>query len=197
MIISSKPSTCILDPIPTKLLKEVFPLINTSLLNIMNMSLLSGYVPHKVTNDLLIASDKGLVSILVLLDLSAAFDTIDHDILLQRLEHLIGIKGTALGWFRSYLSERSQFVCVNDESSMQTTVPQGSVLGPILFKLYMPPLGNIKRNHSVHFHCYADDTELYLSIKPDETNHLNTIQGCLKDLKTWMTLHFFVKHGQN
>ena len=64
----------------------------------------------KFTNDLL-ASDKGLVSILVLLYLSAAFDTIDHDILLQRLEHLVDIKGTALGWFRSYLSECSQLVC--------------------------------------------------------------------------------------
>ena len=61
----------------------------------------------KVNNDLLIASDNGLVSVLVLLDLSAAFDTIDHNILLQRLEHQIGIKGTALRWFRSYLSDSS------------------------------------------------------------------------------------------
>ena len=87
----------------------------------------------KVNNDLLIASDNGLVSVLVLLDLSAAFDTIDHNILLQRLEHQIGIKGTALSWFRSYLSDCSQFVHVNDESSINTTVshgvPQGSVLG--------------------------------------------------------------------
>ena len=71
-------------------------------------------------------------------------------------------------------------------------MPQGSVLGPILFTLYMLPLGNIIRNHSVHFHCYADDTQLYLSIKPDEINHLNTIQDCLKDLKTWMTLNFLM-----
>ena len=67
----------------------------------------------KVTNDLLLASDSGLVSVLVLLDLSAAFDTIDHNILLQRLEHVIGIKGTALGWVKSYLSDRFQFVLVN------------------------------------------------------------------------------------
>jgi len=93
----------------------------------------------KITNDLLIASDKGLVSVLVLLDLSAAFDTIDHQILLQRLDHLIGLKGSALSWFKSYLSDRFQFVHVHDESSSRTKVcfgvPQGSVLGLILFTL--------------------------------------------------------------
>lgn len=150
----------------------------------------------KVTNDLLIASDNGLVSILVLLDLSAAFDTIDHHILLQRLEHLIGITGTALSWFKSYLSDRSQFVHVNDESSMPAIVshgvPQGSVLGPILFTLYMLPLGNIIRKHSINFHCYADDTQLYLLIKPDETNQLAKLQACLKDIKTWMTCNFLL-----
>jgi len=71
----------------------------------------------KVTNDILLASDSGLVSVLVLLDLSAAFDTIDQSILLQRVEHVIGIKGTALGWFKSYLSDRYQFVLVNEEPS--------------------------------------------------------------------------------
>lgn len=263
-IVSSKPSTCILDPIPTRLFKEVFPLIDTSILDLINLSLLTGYVPQtfkvavikpllkkptldseelanyrpisnlpflskvlekivaaqlcdhlhrnnlfeefqsgfrvhhstetalvKVTNDLLLASDSGLVSVLVLLDLSAAFDTIDHNVLLQRLEHVIGIKGTALGWFKSYLSDRFQFVLVNEESSSHTRVshgvPQGSVLGPILFTLYMFPLGNIIRQHGINFHCYADDTQLYLSMKPDETNRLARLQACLKDIKTWMT----------
>ena len=91
----------------------------------------------KVTNDLLLASDSGLVSVLVLLDLTAGFDTVDHSILLQRLEHVIGIKLTAFDWFKSYLSDRFQFVLVNEESSSHTRVsngvPQGSVLGPILF----------------------------------------------------------------
>uniref|UniRef100_A0A8P4KLV1 Reverse transcriptase domain-containing protein n=1 Tax=Dicentrarchus labrax TaxID=13489 RepID=A0A8P4KLV1_DICLA len=273
IISSSKPSTGLLDPIPTRLLKEVIPLIGTSLLDMINLSLLSGYVPQsfkvavikpllkkttldpgvlanyrpisnlpflskilekvvakelcdfphnnglfedfqsgfrvhhstetalvKVNNDLLIASDNGLVSVLVLLDLSAAFDTIDHDILLQRLEHQIGIKGTALSWFKSYLSDRSQFVHVNDESSMNTTVshgvPQGSVLGPILFTLYMLPLGNIIRNHSINLHCYADDTQLYLSIKPDEINQLSKLQICLKDLKSWMSCNFLMLNSE-
>ena len=92
----------------------------------------------KITNDLLMASDKGLVSVLVLLDLSAAFNTIDYDILLQRLEHLIGIKGTALSWFKSYLSDRSQFVHVNDESSMHAKVSHGVHRVLYLDQFYLP-----------------------------------------------------------
>uniref|UniRef100_A0A674ME22 Reverse transcriptase domain-containing protein n=1 Tax=Takifugu rubripes TaxID=31033 RepID=A0A674ME22_TAKRU len=145
----------------------------------------------KVTNDLLIASDHGLVSILVLLDLSAAFDTVDNSILLHRLEHVIGIKGTALDWFRSYLSDRYQFAHVHgvpsSYSKVSHGVPQGSVLGPIVFTLYMLPLGNIVRQHGINFHCYADDTQLYLSMKPEETEQLAKLQTCLKDIKSWMS----------
>jgi len=122
--------------------------------------------------------------------------TIDHDILLQRLDQSIVISGTALSWFKSYLSDWSQFVFVNDEASMTTNVnhgvPQGSVLGPILFTLYMLPLGNIIRKQCINFHCYADNTQLYLSIKPEETNQLAKLQECLKDIKTWMTCNFLM-----
>ncbi len=90
----------------------------------------------RVTHDLLLSSDRGCISLLVLLDLSTAFDTIDHNSLLSRLENSVGISGSALAWFKSYLSDRHQFVAVNEEvsyrSQVQYGVPQGSVLGPLI-----------------------------------------------------------------
>ncbi len=148
----------------------------------------------KITNDLLLASDKGCISLLVLLDLSAAFDTIDHDILIYRLQNYTGIQGQALRWFRSYLSDRYHFVYLNGESSQLSPVkygvPQGSVLGPLLFSLYMLPLGNIIRKYGISFHCYADDTQLYISTKPDETSKLSKLTECVKN--DWMTNHFLL-----
>ena len=89
----------------------------------------------KITNDLLIAADSGHISILMLLDLSTAFDTISHTILLTRLSDYLGLTGTALSWFQSYLTNRKQFVTIGDFSStpapVNQGVPQGSVLGPL------------------------------------------------------------------
>ncbi len=127
----------------------------------------------------------------MLLDLSAAFDTINHNILLNRLENYVGIRRSALAWFKSYLSDRHQFVAVNEEVSYQSHVhygvPQGSVLGPLLFTLYMLPLGDIIRKHGVSFHCYADDTQLYISSRPDETYQFAKLTECIVDIKNWMT----------
>ncbi len=93
----------------------------------------------KITHYLLLASDQGCISLLVLLDLSAVFDTIDHDILKDRLQNYTGIQGQALRWFRSYLSDRYHFVYLNGESSqlppVKSGVPQGSVLGSLLFSI--------------------------------------------------------------
>ena len=100
----------------------------------------------RVVNDLLQASDSGHVSILSLLDLSAAFDTVDHNILSTRLRRTFGYSGTVLDWFISYLSCRTLFVFVGHESTpsvLKCGVPQGSVLGPLLFTLYTHPLSTV------------------------------------------------------
>ena len=104
------------------------------------------------------------MSALVLLDLSAAFDTIDHQILLTRLSSTFGLSGTALSLITSYLTDRSQHITIGNHCSnsapLTTGVPQGSVLGPLLFTLYTTPIGYILSNSSVSFHLYADDTQL-------------------------------------
>ena len=131
---------------------------------------------------------------LVLLDLSAAFDTVDHAILLERMENYVGISGTSLQWFRSYLSDRSQYVhydgCSSRCSTVKYRVPQGSVLGPLLFSLYMLPLGNIIRSYGVNFHCYADDTQLYMSLKPGDLPF--AMEKCVSGLRAWMATNFLL-----
>ena len=113
--------------------------------------------------------DKGEVTLL-LLDLSAAFDTLDHGILLERLESRFGIKGTALKWIESYLTDRHQSVLINgvrsDRKSLKYGVPQGSVLGPLLFTAYTSPLEDIAARYNLSIHMYADDTQPYISFKP-------------------------------
>uniref|UniRef100_A0A8C1NK58 Reverse transcriptase domain-containing protein n=1 Tax=Cyprinus carpio TaxID=7962 RepID=A0A8C1NK58_CYPCA len=148
----------------------------------------------KLPIDLLLASDQGCITLLVLLDLSAAFDTIDHDILIDRLQNYTGIQGQALRWFRSYLSSRYHFVYLNGESSQLSPVkygvPQVSVLGPLLFSIYMLPLGNIIRKYGIIIHCYADDSQLYISTRPDETSKLSKLTECVKNVKDWMINNF-------
>ncbi len=143
----------------------------------------SGFRPYhstetalfRVTNDLLL-SDRGCISLLVLLDLSTAFDTIDHNILLNRLENYAGIRGSALSWFKSYLSNRHQFVAVNEEVSYQSQVqygvPQVSVLGPLLFTLYMLPLGDIIRKHGV---CHGAHTREEQEHAVEDLNSNNSL----------------------
>jgi hypothetical protein len=149
----------------------------------------------KVQNDILRAVDDNKCVILVLLDLSAAFDTVDHDKILQILLHRIGITGTALKWFKSYLSDRIQSILIDGVESnvwrLLFGVPQGSVLGPILFAIYTSPLGDILRRHNVNFHFYADDSQLYLSFDiKDSSNAFNKMEECIKEVKAWMGAHF-------
>ena len=154
----------------------------------------------RVTNDLLMAADDGCPSLLVLLDLSAAFDTVDHAILLDRLHSTVGLCDLALSWFQSYLAGRTECVSLGGaKSSTQPVtcgVPQGSVLGPLLFTLYMLPLGRIISRHGVSFHCYADDTQLYIRTEPTPPTALSSspspaaLSACLEETKAWMNHNF-------
>ncbi|XP_061484291.1 cilia- and flagella-associated protein 95 isoform X2 [Rhineura floridana] len=142
-----------------------------------------------LVDDLRRALDRGEHAFLVLLDLSAAFDTVDHGILLDRLEGM-GIGGIVLWWFRSYLSDRHQRVALGDEVSdpwpLSCGVPQGSILSPMLFNIYVKPLGAIIRRFGLQCHQYADDTQLYLSFKSSPELAVDTISKCLESVSEWM-----------
>ena len=145
----------------------------------------------KVSSDLLWAVDSGNIGVLVLLDLSAAFDTVDHEILLKRLTTSCGISGSALNWFTSYLSNRTQHVIYNEMKSsvirVGCGVPQGSVLGPMLFTLYTANLTHIMQSNNLTSHLYADDTQIYGWCKPQDFEALQTkMSSCLDEVSRWM-----------
>ncbi|KAJ8407815.1 hypothetical protein AAFF_G00268590, partial [Aldrovandia affinis] len=121
-----------------------------------------------------------------------AFDTVEHSILLSSLA-ATGICGTALAWIESYLSGRSFQVAwagkVSPPRSLPTGVPQGSVLGPLLFSLYIHSLGSVISAHGLSSHCYADDTQLFLSFSPSDTQVSTRISACLRDIQSWMDSH--------
>ena len=148
---------------------------NNSFLHPFQSAYRSNHSPETVllpiVNDSLLAADSGKVSLLTLLDLSAAFDTIDHPILLTRLEHTFGIHNTAFARFKSYLYDRFQTVSVNnmqsDPVNLSCGIPQGSILGPVLFTLYTTPLASIINRHNLNHHFYAKDTQLLNSALPE------------------------------
>ena len=145
----------------------------------------------RIQNDILMAMDKGQVTALTLLDLSAAFDTIDHPILMDRLQSWFGFSGLALDWFLSYLSNRSQQVRLEGTLSPRVHlpfgVPQGSVLGPVLFTLYTTPLSGVIRGHSIQHQLYADDSQLYMSFSSaDSSTQLQGLKSCLDSVSRWM-----------
>uniref|UniRef100_A0A8C2F244 Reverse transcriptase domain-containing protein n=1 Tax=Cyprinus carpio TaxID=7962 RepID=A0A8C2F244_CYPCA len=145
-----------------------------------------------VTEALRLARAASKSSVLILLDLSAAFDTVNHQILLSTLRKM-GISGTALQWLNSYLSDRSFMVSwrgeVSKSQQLATGVPQGSVLGPLLFSIYMTSLGSVIQKHGFSYHCYADDTQLYFSFQPDDPTVVARISACLSDISSWMNDH--------
>ena len=145
----------------------------------------------KIHSDILASMDAGKVTALTLLDLSAAFDTIDHTILLSRLDDWFGVTGKALYWFESYLTGRFQRNklgdCLSYKADLKFQVPQGSVLGPLLFTLYTTPLSSMIFEHAIPHHLYADDSQLYVSFASgDSAAALNGLQSCLASVQTWM-----------
>jgi len=146
----------------------------------------------KVFTDLCRAVDDGNICLLGLLDMSAAFDTVDHDILLKRLEITFGITGIALQWFESYLTDRQQLVNLNGQRSksigLRFGIPQGSVLGPLLFLLYTAPVVDIVTRHGLLHHCYADDTQIYFYSSPDKITELtHKFTECITEIELWMS----------
>ena len=146
----------------------------------------------KVFDDLINGIDTGSIGFLNLLDLSAAFDTIDHGILLNRLQTSFGMGGTVIDWFKSYLSGRQQWVKVeqflSDVDVLNFGVPQGSVLGPVLYTMYTYPLSKIIERCNMNFHFYADDTQLYKSINNSEIDYeVKQTEECISHVKKWMS----------
>ena len=145
-----------------------------------------------VQNEVFEAMEKGEVTALTLLDLSAAFDTIDHDLLLNRLTDWFGIGGNALSWLNSYLRDRFQCVNINGTISnpfeLLFGVPQGSVLGPLLFIMYTTPLSSVLTKFSnLNHHLYADDTQVFNSFTTSNCNiNLTNLQNSLLSAQNWM-----------
>jgi hypothetical protein len=150
-----------------------------------------------ISSCILAELDGGRSVFLVLLDLSAAFDTINHELLLSRLRDDFNIAGVALDWFRSYLSGRKFCVQAGGFKSkdypLDIGVPQGSVLGPLLFTLFTTPLMKIFAKHEISYHLYADDTQFWVSFdhkNPDSELAARTALSCVfQEVEKWMANH--------
>ncbi len=149
----------------------------------------------KVQSDILDNMENQQVTLLVMIDLSAAFDTLDHNIMSDVLGSQYGISGQALQWFQSYLSNRCQQIIINnevtsDKFALEYGVPQGSCLGPILFTQYASSLFQVISKHLCKAHGYADDHTLYLGFTPyshyHQDNAFSVMEDCLMDVKQWM-----------
>ena len=130
----------------------------------------------------------------MLLDLGAAFDTVEHSVLLSRLSTTFGIQGTTLEWFVTYLSGRSQRVTLSGKCSeslqLNQGVPQGSCLGPLLFTLYASKLFEVVKRHLPSVYAYEDDTQLYLAFKPgcdsSTDDAIAAMEWRVNEIRAWM-----------
>ena len=144
----------------------------------------------RLLSDILTALDAGDIAAFALLDLSAAFDTVDHSILLRRLQRSCGLCGSVLSWFGSYLDGRRHYVSVNSEhsdiSETKFGVPQGSVLGPIIFIMYTADVICIAERSGLRVHQFDDDTQIYGSCRPHQSASLCREFGvCVESVERW------------
>ena len=154
----------------------------------------------KIHNDILLMMDTRSNVVLLLLDLSAAFDTISHNLLIRKLENMYGISGVVIKWLKSYLADRSFKVVVKQSSSsmckLEIGVPQGSILGPLLFILYTKDLQYIVTKYGFSIHLYADDTQVYFSFDVNcENPDMSHVDACFKDIKRWMAANYLQLNG--
>ena len=146
----------------------------------------------KVLSDILDAADLQETTLLGLLDMSAAFDTVDLNILLRRLETSYCLSGTVLNWLSSFVTDRTQAVAFDGNTSLPVKlicgVPQGSVLGPLLFVLYAADVLKIALSHGVQIHAYADDLQTYISCKAvNQHAAVSQVLACVNDIADWMS----------
>ena len=132
------------------------------------------------------------MSVLALLDFLSAFDTIDNFILVHCLPTDFGFTETVLQWFSSFLTDRTHYVSLSNHCSdfapVHSCVPHGSVLGPILFTMYIKPLSAIIDSHSIIHHSFVDELQLQMSAPPDRISDLlHSMQSCVSDVKAWAT----------
>ena len=144
----------------------------------------------KVRND--VTLNKNKVTALTLLDLSAAFNTVDHNILIKCLSNWRGIPGTALSWFSSYLTDIYQRMnianCFSVVLPTSRGVPRGPVLGPLRFTLHTTPLSSVIQIHNLDHHVYADNTHICISLTtPDTHCSLSQLRDFLQNISHWIT----------
>ena len=149
----------------------------------------------RIVDDVQKQNSQGKHVLMILLDSSAAFDTVDHDVLLNKLQQSYNVDGEALEMLKSYLSQRSFSTVIGQAVSTVRTlkygVPQGSLLGPLLYILYTKELEDIVLHHNMKSHMYADDCQLYVAVSTEDvTTSVNAVEVCLNDIKDWMSRNF-------